>query len=315
MDALLESALQINHVDKSFKGKVRDNYITNDGFFISVVTDRISAFDHVFNFGIPGKGQILNQIANFFLTKAQGICANWFIYSPHPAVTIGLYCKPIPVEIVVRGYLAGHAWRLYKSGERQICGVPLSENLIENQKLSSPIITPAVKNSIGHDIDISKEELLKQDYLTQVQWDFIEKKALALFEFGQTYAESRNLLLVDTKYEFGFHNEDIILMDEIHTPDSSRYFVKDLYEQDFHQGNPVKHLSKEFFRELIVLKGFNQVEPQKDFYLTHEEIQSIQAKYLSLYQLLTGKEVQFSHFDNEIVSEAINAKLSDLRQV
>lgn len=313
MSALLKSELIIDNLDSVFRGKVRDNYITDDGYFVSVVTDRISAFDHVFDFGIEAKGQVLNRIASFFLEQTRLICPNWFIDSPHPAVSIGLACKPIPVEIVVRGYLTGHAWRLYKAGEREICGIRLEEGLVENQQLATPIITPAVKNNHGHDEDISKEDLLKVGYVSLSEWEYISDTALRLFEFGQKFAQSRNLILVDTKYEFGQLNNQILLMDEVHTPDSSRYFIKDRYEEDFPMGKPAIHLSKEFFRELLITKGFEPDNPSKSIEYSTDEIDLIRNKYVELYNLLVDVSFEIKPFANAEVSSAVNQSLNQLR--
>ena len=233
-----------------YHGKVRDVYNINDEKLVMVASDRISAFDVVLPEGIPFKGQMLNQIAAKFLDATTDICPNWKLATPDPMVTVGVMCEGFPVEMIVRGYLCGSSWRAYKSGVREICGVKLPEGMRENQKFPEPIITPTTKAELGlHDEDISKEEILAKGLATPEEYALLEKYTLALFKRGTEIAEKRGLILVDTKYEFGKHNGTIYLMDEIHTPDSSRYFYKDGYEERFAKGEPQKQLSKEFVRE------------------------------------------------------------------
>lgn len=273
-----------------YHGKVRDVYNLGDRL-VMVATDRISAFDVILPEGIPFKGQVLNQIAAGFLDATADICPNWKLATPDPMVTVGLMCEGFPVEMIVRGYLCGSAWRAYKSGVREICGVRLPEGMKENQKFPTPIITPTTKAEYGeHDEDISCEEILAKGLATPEEYALLEKYTLALFERGTEIAACRGLILVDTKYEFGRHNGEIYLMDEIHTPDSSRYFYAEGYEERFASGEPQKQLSKEFVREWLLSNGFqvhgagDQPIPE----MTPEVVKSISDRYIELYEHITG---------------------------
>ena len=272
-----------------YHGKVRDVYSVGDKL-VMVATDRISAFDVVLPKGIPFKGQMLNQIAAKFLDATTDLCPNWKLATPDPMVTVGVRCEGFAVEMIVRGYLCGSAWRAYKSGVREICGVKLPEGMKENQKFPEPIITPTTKAEIGeHDADISKEEILAQGLATPEEYELLEKYTLALFKRGTEMAAERGLILVDTKYEFGKHDGKIYLMDEIHTPDSSRYFYSEGYEERFAAGEPQKQLSKEFVREWLMDNGFQGKEGQEVPEMTPEIVEGISNRYIELYEHITGE--------------------------
>lgn len=274
-----------------YHGKVRDVYTLDNGLLVMVATDRISAFDVILPKGIPFKGQILNQIAAKFLDETKDICPNWKLATPDPNVTVGVACKGFPVEMIVRGYLCGSAWRAYKSGVREICGVKLPEGMKENQKFPEPIITPTTKAEIGeHDQDISKEEIIAQGLVSAEDYAVLEKYTIALFKRGTEIAASKGLILVDTKYEFGKNGDKIYLMDEIHTPDSSRYFYADGYDEKFAKGEPQKQLSKEFVREWLMDNGFQGKEGQKVPEMTDEVVNGITARYVELYEGITGEK-------------------------
>lgn len=273
-----------------YHGKVRDVYNINDEVLVMVATDRISAFDVILPEGIPYKGQMLSQIAAKFLDATTDICPNWKLATPDPMVTVGVQCQGFPVEMIVRGYLCGSAWRAYKSGVREICGVKLPEGMKENEKFPEPIITPTTKAEIGeHDQDISKEEILAKGLATPEEYALLEQYTLALFKRGTEIAAARGLILVDTKYEFGKHNGKIYLMDEIHTPDSSRYFYSEGYAERFAKGEPQKQLSKEFVREWLMENNFQgkpgQVVPE----MTPEIVEGISNRYIELYEHITGE--------------------------
>ena len=273
-----------------YHGKVRDVYNINDEKLVMVATDRISAFDVVLPEGIPYKGQMLNQIAAKSLDATTDICPNWKIATPDPMVTVGVMCKGFPVEMIVRGYLCGSAWRAYKSGVREICGVALPDGMRENEKFPRPIITPTTKAEMGlHDEDISKEEILAKGLATPEEYALLEQYTLALFERGTQMAAERGLILVDTKYEFGTYNGEIYLMDEIHTPDSSRYFYSEGYQERFEKGEPQKQLSKEFVREWLMANNFQGKEGQTVPEMTPEIVNSISDRYIELYEHITGE--------------------------
>ena len=273
-----------------YHGKVRDVYNINDEKLVMVATDRNSAFDVVLPEGIPYKGQMLNQIAAKFLDATTDICPNWKIATPDPMVTVGVMCKGFPVEMIVRGYLCGSAWRAYKSGVREICGVALPDGMRENEKFPRPIITPTTKAEMGlHDEDISKEEILAKGLATPEEYALLEQYTLALFERGTQMAAERGLILVDTKYEFGTYNGEIYLMDEIHTPDSSRYFYSEGYQERFEKGEPQKQLSKEFVREWLMANNFQGKEGQTVPEMTPEIVNSISDRYIELYEHITGE--------------------------
>lgn len=289
---ITETNFSLPNQTNYYKGKVRDVYTINQNILVMIVSDRISAFDVVLPQPIPYKGQILNEIANYHLEKTKDILPNWVLYTPHPNVTIGKMCQPLKVEMVVRGYLAGSAWRAYKKGIRTICGVKLEEGLIENQKLKQPIITPTTKASIGHDEEIAKEEIIKQGIVSKEDYEKIEQYTYAIFERGTVLAKERNLILVDTKYEFGKIDNQIYLMDEIHTPDSSRYFYADGYEERLQNNQPQKQLSKEFVREWLIENNFMGKEGQKIPEMTDEIVQTISNRYIELYENILGKKFE-----------------------
>ncbi len=275
-----------------YHGKVRDVYDLGDRLAM-VATDRISAFDCILPKGIPFKGQVLNQIAAKMLDATADICPNWKLSTPDPMVTVGIMCEGFPLEMIVRGYLCGSAWRAYKSGVREICGVKLPEGMRENEKFPHPILTPTTKAEYGeHDADISKDEILAQGLATPEQYATLERYSLALFERGTEIAAKRGLILVDTKYEFGLHDGKIYLMDEIHTPDSSRYFYAEGYEDRFEKGEPQRQLSKEFVREWLMDNGFQGKEGQKVPEMTDEIVESISARYIELYEHITGTKFE-----------------------
>lgn len=285
-------------------------YNINGEKLVMVATDRISAFDVVLPKGIPFKGQMLNQIAAKFLDATTDICPNWKMATPDPMVTVGVMCEGFPVEMIVRGYLCGSAWRAYKSGVREICGVKLPERMKENQKFPEPIITPTTKAEIGeHDADISKEEILAKGLATPEEYAILEKYTMALFKRGTEIAAERGLILVDTKYEFGKHNGTIYLMDEIHTPDSSRYFYSEGYEERFAKGEPQKQLSKEFVREWLMDNGFQGKEGQQVPEMTDEIVTSISERYIELYEHITGEK--FVKEDTSNIAERIEKNVTE----
>lgn len=274
-----------------YNGKVRDVYNINNEKLVMVATDRISAFDVILPKGIPFKGQVLNTIASRELDATKDICPNWKLATPDPMVTVGYMCKGYPVEMIVRGYLCGSAWRAYKAGARELCGVKLPEGMRENQKFPTPIITPTTKAEIGdHDENISREEILAKGLVPEKEYEIMEKYTLALFERGTEIAAKRGLILVDTKYEFGLHNGEVTLMDEIHTPDSSRYFYSEGYEEKFEKGEPQKQLSKEFVREWLLSNNFQGQEGQKLPEMIDEIVENISNRYIELYENITGEK-------------------------
>ena len=299
MKALVKTDFSFPGQKGVYHGKVRDVYNINDEKLVMVATDRISAFDVILPKGIPFKGQMLNQIAAKFLDATTDICPNWKLDTPDPMVTVGVMCKGFPVEMIVRGYLCGSAWRAYKSGVREICGVKLPDGMRENERFPEPIITPTTKGEIGtHDEDISKEEILKKGLATPEEYAVLEKYTLALFKRGTEIAASRGLILVDTKYEFGTHNGEIYLMDEIHTPDSSRYFYADGYQERFEKGEAQKQLSKEFVREWLMDNGFQGQAGQKVPEMTDEIVKSISERYMELFEHITGEKFVMTDTDN-----------------
>lgn len=271
-----------------YRGKVRDVYNINDDVLVMVATDRISAFDVVMTRAIPYKGQVLNQTAAFFFDLTKHIVPNWIISSPHTNVTIGHKCIPYQVEIVIRGYLTGHAWREYKSGKRIICGVPMPEGMMENDKFPEPIITPTIKATSGHDTDISKDEIIAQGLVSEEDFTQIEKYTRALYAFGTDFALKQGLILVDTKYEFGNKDGVIMLMDEVHTPDSSRYFYADTYQEIQAKDQQQRQLSKEFVRQWLISEGFQGQIGATAPTFPDDLIDSITNRYVELYQSITG---------------------------
>lgn len=276
-----------------YQGKVRDVYSFGD-YLLMITSDRISAFDVVLPRLIPYKGQVLNQIASYFLNATTDIVSNWLINTPTPNSAFGIKCDAIPIEMVVRGYLVGHLWREYKLGKRVVCGVELPDGLVENQKLSEPIITPTTKASEGHDEDISVQDIVDQGIVSATLMKDLCRISLELFNRGQEMADEKNLILVDTKYEFGLHNGQIILMDEIHTPDSSRYFYKEPYNQLFANNLPQKQLSKEFVREWLIANKFQGKENQVIPNLTDEFVEQISERYILLFEEITGNKFEKS---------------------
>jgi phosphoribosylaminoimidazole-succinocarboxamide synthase len=272
-----------------YHGKVRDVY-TVGGQLVVIATDRISAFDHILPKPIPHKGAVLNQIAAHFLNAAKDIVPNWLVSVPHPNVSIGKKCEPVRIEMVIRGYLAGHAAREYKAGKRTLCGVTLPEGLKENDKLPQPIITPSTKAVEGHDEDISREDILKRGIVSEEIYVQMEKYTHAVFKRGQEMANKCGLILVDTKYEFGLNNGVVTLIDEIHTPDSSRYFYLEGYNERQQKGEAQKQLSKEFVREWLMANGFQGKDGQQMPFMPDEFVDTITDRYIELYELLTGKK-------------------------
>lgn len=292
-----------------YHGKVRDVYTVKNDLLVMVATDRISAFDVVLPKGIPYKGQMLNQIASKFLDATADIVPNWKMATPDPMVTVGLRAQGFPVEMIVRAYLCGSAWRTYKSGVREICGVKIPDGMRENQRFATPIITPTTKAEMGlHDEDISKEEILAKGLVSKEDYEMLEKYTLALFQRGSEIAAKRGLILVDTKYEFGKRDGKIYLIDEIHTPDSSRYFYADGYEERFAKGEPQKQLSKEFVREWLMENGFQGKEGQKVPEMTEAIVNSISERYIELYENITGEK--FEKADPDQLAERIEENVS-----
>lgn len=297
-----------------YKGKVRDVYTINNKLLVMIASDRISAFDVVLPKGIPYKGQVLNQIAEQFLNATKDIVPNWLLSSSHPNVSIGRMCEPFKVEMVVRGYLAGHAARTYQSGLRTLCGVQLPEGLKENDKFPMPIITPTTKASEGHDEDISRDEIIKQGIVSQQHYEKLEAYTLALYARGQEIAHKMGLILVDTKYEFGLYENEIYLMDEIHTPDSSRYFYLEGYSERQDRGEEQKQLSKEFVRRWLIENGFQGKEGQSVPHMSEEWTNEISNRYIELYEKVTGKQFVKSDYTN-IHANLETAVISELERL
>ena len=314
MNTLDKTNYQFKNQSAFYKGKVRDVYTINHNILVMIASDRISAFDVVLPNGIPYKGQVLNQIAAQFLNATKDIVPNWLISSPHPNVSIGKMCEPFKIEMVVRGYLAGHAARTYQSGLRNICGVTLPEGLKENDKLPFPIITPTTKASKGHDEDISKEEIIKQGIVSKEHYEQLEKYSLAIYARGQEISNKMGLILVDTKYEFGLFNNQIHLMDEIHTPDSSRYFYLEGYNERQLKGVEQKQLSKEFVRKWLIENGFQGKDGQVIPEMNEEWINQISARYIELFEKVTGHKFIKSNYNqiNKDVETAINLELEKI---
>jgi len=277
-----------------YHGKVRDVYNINDEFLVMIVSDRISAFDVVLPKGIPYKGQVLNQIASKFLDATADIVPNWKIATPDPNVTVGHFCEPFKVEMVIRGYLTGHAWREYKSGKRMLCGVPLPEGMVENQKFPEPILTPTTKAAEGHDEDISRDEIISSGLVSREDYEMLEDYTRKVFARGTEMAAEKGLILVDTKYEFGKKDGKIFLIDEIHTPDSSRYFYADGYEERLARGEQQKQLSKEFVRQWLIENGFQGKEGQVVPFMPDEFVASVTDRYIELFENITGDKFEKS---------------------
>ena len=290
MNAITSSEFNFKGQKAVYHGKVRDVYTLENDELVMVASDRISAFDHILPKGIPYKGQVLNQVATMFLEATKDIVPNWLIATPDPSVAVGLACEPIRVEMVIRGYLAGHSAREYKLGKRSLCGVALPEGMKENDRFPEPIITPASKAEEGHDEDISREDIIANSVVPEHIYVQMEKYTRALFQRGTEMAAERGLILVDTKYEFGLRNGEVILIDEIHTPDSSRYFYAEGYEERQANNEPQKQLSKEFVRQWLIENGFQGLEGQTMPFMPDEFVQTITDRYIELYERITGKD-------------------------
>lgn len=299
MKALIKTDFNFPDQTGYYKGKVREVYSIKEDLLVMVASDRLSAFDVVLPKGIPFKGQVLNQLAAKFLDYTSDIVPNWKLAAPDPNVTLGIRCEPLKVEMVIRGYMSGHAWRTYRSGKRVLCGVELAEGMKENDKFPKPIITPSTKADQGlHDEDISKEEILAQGIVDPEIYAKLEEYTYQLFERGSKWADERGLILVDTKYEFGLHNGQIMLMDEIHTPDSSRYFYKDGYAERQAAGEAQKQLSKEFVRQWLIENGFQGLEGQTLPDMSDEFIETISDRYIELYENITGEKFVKGDYEN-----------------
>ena len=292
MQVLKETDFEFKGQKSVYHGKVRDVYNIEDKYMVMVATDRISAFDVVLPEGIPYKGQVLNQIAEFFLDSTKDIVPNWKLACPDPMVTVGLCCEPLKIEMIVRGYIAGSAWRDYKDGAREICGVRLPDGLKENQKLPEPILTPTTKADAGHDENISREEIIARGIVPAEIYEQVEKYALALFRRGTEIAARHGLILVDTKYEFGLKDGKVMLIDEIHTPDSSRYFYAEGYEERLEKGEEQRQLSKEFVRQWLISNGFMGKAGQRVPEMTPEYCEEVSKRYIELYEHITGKKFE-----------------------
>ncbi len=306
MNALVNTNFNFLNQKSKYTGKVRDVYNINDQLLVMIVSDRISAFDVVLPKGIPYKGQVLNQIAAKFLDETADICPNWKIATPDPMVTIGHNCKPFAVEMIIRGYLTGSSWRNYKNGERQICGIKLEDGMQEHQRFENPIITPTTKAEQGeHDMDISRDEILAKRIVSEEDYLILEKYTYQLFQRGSEIANKHGLILVDTKYEFGKKDGKIYLIDEIHTPDSSRYFYADGYEERFKNNEPQKQLSKEFLREWLMVNGFQGLKNQTLPELTDDFVTQISDRYIELYENITAEKFMRQN-TNDLIDRIYN---------
>ncbi|MES2800534.1 MAG: phosphoribosylaminoimidazolesuccinocarboxamide synthase [Bacteroidota bacterium] len=292
MKAIVTTDFQFPGQKKVYKGKVRDVYTLENDLLVMVASDRISAFDHILPKGIPFKGQVLNQVATMFLNETRDIVPNWLLATPDPNVAVGLACEPIRVEMVIRGYLAGHAAREYKLGKRVLCGVALPEGMKENDRFPVPIITPATKADEGHDEDISREDIIAKNIVPEEMYIQLENYTRALFQRGTEMAAKQGLILVDTKYEFGVNDGKVYLIDEIHTPDSSRYFYMDGYQERQDRGENQKQLSKEFVRQWLIENGFQGLDGQEMPFMPDEFVDVITDRYIELYEKITGKKFE-----------------------
>ena len=300
-NVILKTDFNFPNQKNIYKGKVRDVYTIEDDILIMIASDRISAFDHVLPEGIPYKGQVLSQIAAKFLSATSDIVPNWLEATPDPSVSIGKRCEPFKVEMVIRGYLTGHAWREYRSGKRTLCGVTMPEGMVENQKFDNPILTPTTKADVGHDEDISRQEILSQGLVSESDYILLEKYTRELFQRGTEMAADKGLILVDTKYEFGKDKNGVItLIDEIHTPDSSRYFYMDGYQEKLASGEQQKQLSKEFVRQWLIENGFQGKDGQKIPQMSQEFCSSVSDRYIELFEHITGDK-----FIKEDVSDVL----------
>ena len=313
-NAIIESTFKFKGQIDEYNGKVRDVYTLDNGLLVMVASDRISAFDHVLPKGIPFKGQVLNQVATMFLKATEDIVPNWLMATPDPSVAVGHACEPIRVEMVIRGYMSGHAAREYKAGKRILCGVPMPEGMKENDKFPTPIITPATKAEEGHDEDISREEIIAQGIVPEEVYIKLEEYTRALFHRGTEMAAERGLILVDTKYEFGMKDGEIILIDEIHTPDSSRYFYADGYEERQQKSEAQKQLSKEFVRQWLIENGFQGLDGQTMPVMPDDFVQVVTDRYVELYEVITGKPFEKSDTSNitERIQNNVDAYIAAL---
>lgn len=309
------SSYQFPQQTNIYHGKVRDVYTIGENWLVMVASNRISAFDVILPKPIPFKGQVLNQIAAFMLEKTRDICPNWLVDVPAPNISIGKKCVPFKIEMVVRGNVVGHAWRTYQSGIRTLCGVTMPDGLKENDFFPQPIITPSTKAAEGHDEDISKEDIIKQGLVSAADWEILEKYALELFARGKSIAAKQGLILADTKYEFGKIGDTIYLMDEVHTPDSSRYFYSDGFEERQASGEKQKQLSKEFVREWLISNNFMGKEGQSVPEMSDEWIDTISKRYIELYEKVTGNPFVPEQPTDEAIVEAVNNALGKLQIV
>ncbi len=307
--ALTKTSFLFPGQESVYYGKVRDVYNISNNLLVMIVTDRISAFDVVLPKGIPYKGQVLNQIAAKFLDATSDIVPNWKVASPDPNVTVGVMCEPYKVEMVIRGYLTGHAWREYRSGKRTICGIPMPEGMVENQKFPEPILTPTTKAAEGHDEDISREEIIEQGLVDKAEYEKLEDYTRKLFARGTEMAAEKGLILVDTKYEFGKKDGEIYLIDEIHTPDSSRYFYAKGYEERLAANEPQKQLSKEFVRQWLIENGFQGKEGQAVPAMNEELVDSVSERYIELYENITGDK--FEKSDDSKINKRIEKAVTE----
>ena len=308
-NAIIESKFHFKGQTKVYNGKVRDVYTMENGLLVMVASDRISAFDHILPKGIPYKGQVLNQVATMFLKATEDIVPNWLLDTPDPSVAVGYACDPIRVEMVIRGYLSGHAAREYKAGRRVICGVTMPEGMIENDRFPEPIITPATKAEEGHDEDISREDIISKGIVDEQIYIQLEKYTRALFQRGTEIAAKQGLILVDTKYEFGIRDGKVILIDEIHTPDSSRYFYSDGYEERQKNGEEQKQLSKEFVRRWLIENGFQGKEGQQIPFMSDEYIETVSDRYIELFENIIGEKfvkADISNINERIEKNVLN---------
>ncbi|MFO0494547.1 MAG: phosphoribosylaminoimidazolesuccinocarboxamide synthase [Flavobacteriia bacterium] len=308
-NAIIKTDFEFPGQKQVYKGKVRDVYTLDNEVLVMVASDRISAFDHILPKGIPHKGQVLNQVATMFLDATKDIVPNWLIGTPDPSVAVGYACEPIRVEMVIRGYLAGHSAREYKAGKRVLCGVTLPEGMKENDRFPEPIITPATKAEEGHDEDISREDILAKGIVPEAIYIQMENYTRALFQRGTEMAAERGLILVDTKYEFGMRKGEVILIDEIHTPDSSRYFYADGYQERQDNDEPQKQLSKEFVRQWLIENGFQGLEGQQMPIMPDDFVKTVTERYIELYERITGK--QFVPADTSDIENRIKENVNE----
>jgi phosphoribosylaminoimidazole-succinocarboxamide synthase len=310
--SITRTSFKFPKVSSVYHGKVRDVYIIDNKLMVSVVTDRISAFDVIMPRPIPFKGQVLNQIAAYFLEATKDICPNWVIEVPDPNVTVGILCDPFKVEMVIRGYLTGHAWREYQEGKRTLCGVAMPDGMVENQAFPEPIITPSTKSDRGHDEDISRKEIIERRIVSQSDYELMEQYTHALYKRGSEMAAGKGLILVDTKYEFGKANDKIFLIDEVHTPDSSRYFYAEGYEDRLRSGKPQRQLSKEFLRQWLIENGFQGREGEIIPDFSDEWVMEVSERYIELFTKITGKE--FERWKSGDIRERIETNVNHCLQ-